>query len=92
MEKHLDPRNLAPKSKKAVLLKIYLDNCCFCRPFDDQSNGFKILSRELGAAGMAVFIRQFENGSGDFTEERKELQKDVTIDKIVDRINKRNNS
>jgi len=57
-----------------------------------REEGFKVLSRELGAAGMAVFLRQFENGSGDYTEERIELQKDITIEEIVDRINKRNNS
>ena len=55
-----------------------------------REEGFKVLSRELGAAGMAVFIRQFENGNGDYTEERKELHKDITIDEIVERINKRN--
>ena len=48
-----------------------------------REKGFKALTRELGASGMAIFLRQFENGSGNYTEEREETLKDVTIDDIV---------
>jgi len=51
--------------------------------------GFKALTRELGAAGTILFIRQFENGYGNYTEERKELLKDVTLNDIVTSIKKR---
>ena len=54
-----------------------------------REKGFDVLTRELGASGMAIFIRQFENGSGDYTEERSELLKDVTIDDIVSSIKNR---
>lgn len=54
-----------------------------------REEGFKALSKELGAAGMAVFIRQFENGSGNYTEERKESLKDLSIDDIVASIEQR---
>ena len=54
-----------------------------------REKGLNALTKELGASGMAIFIRQFENGSGNYTEEREELLKDVTIDDIVSSIKKR---
>jgi len=54
-----------------------------------REKGFNALTRELGPSGMAIFIRQFENGSGNYTDEREELLKDVTIDDIVSSIKKR---
>ena len=56
-----------------------------------REKGFKALTKELGASGMAVFIRQFENGSGDYTKEREETLKDISIDDIVLSIKKRKN-
>ena len=32
-----------------------------------REKGLKALSRELGPSGMAIFIRQFESGKGDYT-------------------------
>jgi hypothetical protein len=54
-----------------------------------REKGFKALTKELGASGMAIFMRQFENGSGNYTEEREELLKDITIDDIVASIKSR---
>ena len=54
-----------------------------------REKGFKALKNELGASGMAIFIRQFENGRGNYTEERDEALKDVTIDDIVTSIKQR---
>ena len=54
-----------------------------------REKGLKALTKELGASGMAVFIRQFLNGSGDYTTERQEILKDITIDDIVLSIKKR---
>ena len=48
-----------------------------------REKGFKALTKELGASGMAIFIRQFENGRGDYTKEREETLQDVSIDDIV---------
>ena len=45
--------------------------------------GFKALTKELGAAGTVLFIRQFESGYGDYTDERDELLKDVKLEDIV---------
>lgn len=43
----------------------------------------RVLVRELGAADAARFIGQFTTGYGDYTAERKELFKDVTIDQVI---------
>ncbi|MCL1862285.1 MAG: hypothetical protein FWF78_01825 [Defluviitaleaceae bacterium] len=57
-----------------------------------REKGINALTKELGSSGMAVFMSQFENGSGNYTEEREELLKDLTIDDIVTSIKKRKNS
>ena len=54
-----------------------------------RERGFNALTKELGSSGMAIFMRQFENGNGDYTAEREELLKDLTIDDIVASIKKR---
>ena len=54
-----------------------------------RTKGFRALKNELGASGMAIFIRQFENGKGDYTAEREETLKDVSIDDIVSSIKRR---
>ena len=54
-----------------------------------REKGFKALKQELGASGMAIFIRQFESGSGDYTKEREETLKDISIDDIILSIKKR---
>ena len=51
--------------------------------------GFKALIKELGVVGTAVFIRQFENGYGNYTEERDAMLRGIEIDDIVVNIQKR---
>ncbi len=41
-----------------------------------------VLTRELGAADTIRFLNQFSTGFGDYTKERVELLKDVTLDDI----------
>ena len=47
------------------------------------------VTKELGHSGTAQFIRHFDMGSRNYTEERKELLKDVTLDDIIANIKKR---
>jgi len=54
-----------------------------------RERGFSALTKELGPFGMAVFMRQFENGTGNYTEEKEELLKSLTIDDIVSSIKTR---
>jgi hypothetical protein len=51
--------------------------------------GLEALMRELGPAGMVRFLQQFENGSGDYTAERAERIGKMTVDEIVEAIEKR---
>ncbi len=51
--------------------------------------GLKALSEQLGAVGAVMFMRQFENSYGDYTEERIEKFKDITLDDIVSSIKNR---
>lgn len=44
--------------------------------------GLEALAKELGPLGMALFMRQFESGYGDYTAEREELLKDVTLEDV----------
>jgi hypothetical protein len=45
--------------------------------------GIEALTKELGAVGMAYFMRQFETGYGDYTAERDKLLEGITADEIV---------
>ena len=44
--------------------------------------GLEVLTKELGPLGMALFMRQYDRGYGNYTEERNELLKDITIEDI----------
>uniref|UniRef100_S0DDQ6 Uncharacterized protein n=1 Tax=termite gut metagenome TaxID=433724 RepID=S0DDQ6_9ZZZZ len=54
-----------------------------------RTEGYRVLSRELGAANAANFLRQIENGSGDYTKERQTMLDENSIDTIAKRIRKR---
>lgn len=53
------------------------------------TEAIRLLSRELGVANTARFIRQFSTGSGNYTEERKELFSDESLDDLLQQIRKR---
>jgi len=48
--------------------------------------GFKALIEKLGVVGALLFIRQFDKGQGDYTEEREKILKDLTLKRIVKEI------
>ena len=57
------------------------------RPLSEiNEQAIRLLVLEMGAADAARFISQFTTGYGDYTEERKELFKDLTIDEVVQQI------
>lgn len=43
-------------------------------------DGLKALKETLGVEGMIKFIQMYSDGKGDYTKEREELLKDVTIE------------
>ena len=45
--------------------------------------GMTALQKELGTVGTVYFLRQFEVGSGNYTEEREQLLSGITLDDIV---------
>jgi hypothetical protein len=49
----------------------------------------EVLRRELGADGLARFLRLNRSGSGDYTTSRSAWQKDLTVDEILDSIDER---
>jgi len=72
------------KSEKTV--KIYLDNCCFNRPFDDQSllairleTEAKLGIQERIRTGDFLlgwsYILDFENNANPFSERRVEIRR-----------------
>jgi len=54
-----------------------------------REKGLKVLKKELGPTGMVYFIRQFYSGSGNYTEERRALQKGLSVNEIADSIKRK---
>ena len=54
-----------------------------------RSEGYRALTRELGAAGAAQFLRQMENGRGNYTDDRRPMLDENSVDDIVKRIQER---
>ena len=65
-------------------LKIYLDNCCFNRPYDDQSNVLvfleteaKLFIQDLIHAGKLLlvwsFVLDYENAANPFEERKRSI-------------------
>lgn len=50
--------------------------------------GIQALTKELGAVGMAYFIRQFDRGEGDYTRERGSLLGNMTMQDIEEQLRK----
>lgn len=58
-------------------------------PIELYRKGFKALVDALGYADAIRFIRQFDNGSGNYTEERHQWLDKLTMDEILTDINQR---
>ena len=42
-----------------------------------------VLQREFGPDGLARFLRLTRSGSGDYTRDREEWQRELTLDEIL---------
>ena len=51
-----------------------------------RKKGFEALSKELGAVGTAYFMRQFDTGEGNYTEERADLLPQIPFDEMLEAI------
>lgn len=56
---------------------------------DIRKEGLDALTERLGYYGTLRFLEQFDIGSGDYTKEREELQKGLTVEKLAKEIYKR---
>ncbi|MGA2116497.1 MAG: hypothetical protein ABSH56_17285 [Bryobacteraceae bacterium] len=48
-----------------------------------------VLGRELGVDGLARFLRLHRSGPGDYTEDRMQWQKNLTIEEVLDSMERR---
>jgi len=58
-------------------------------PAQIRERGIEALAKTLGPVGMARFLQQFEMGSGDYTRDREEWLKGLTVDQVVGEIKRR---
>jgi hypothetical protein len=54
-----------------------------------ERHALDVLQRELGVDGLARFLRLHRSGSGDYTKDRMQWQKGLTIDEVLDSIKRR---
>ena len=54
-----------------------------------ERHALNVLRRELGVDGLARFLRLHRSGPGDYTKDRVQWQKDMTVDEIVESIRRR---
>ena len=54
-----------------------------------ERHALEVLRRELGVEGLARFLRLHRSGPCDYTKDRVQWQKDLTVDEILDSINRR---
>jgi hypothetical protein len=48
-----------------------------------ERHALDLLMRELGPDGLARFLRLNRAGTGDYTRDRHEWQKDLTLDEVI---------
>jgi hypothetical protein len=48
--------------------------------------GLAALRKELGRAGLARFIQHYEPGMGDYTKEREQMLKGLTMSELRHRV------
>lgn len=51
-----------------------------------QRHPLSILQQELGVEGLARFLRVYRSGRRDYTKDRDQLLKGITIDEIVEQV------
>jgi hypothetical protein len=58
-------------------------------PAELRAAGYKALTAALGPLGMARFLRQLEQGHGDYTQERRGWLRDKSVQSAAIRIRAR---
>ena len=60
-------------------------------PAEIRRLGIEALAKALGPVGLVRFLQQFELGSGDYTRDREEWLKGLTVSDVVEGIKSRRN-
>jgi len=55
-------------------------------PVELRRAGWKVLKEHLGIAAALKFLLQYEKREGDYTEIRRELFKDKTVESLIKRM------
>jgi len=58
-------------------------------PAEIRERGIEALAKALGPVGLVRFLQQFELGSGDYTRDREEWLKGLTVSDVVKEIESR---
>ena len=58
-------------------------------PAQIRERGLEALAKALGPVGMVRFLQQFEMGSGDYTRDREQWLKGLTVHGVVGEIRSR---
>lgn len=61
-------------------------------PIELNQKGFRALVDTLGYADAVRFLKQFDKGTGNYTEERKQWLDDLSLDDIWADLQQRQNS
>ncbi len=57
-------------------------------PVEIQKGGWGALKKQLGLVGALRFLLQYEKGEGDYTELRRELFKNETVESLINKMRK----
>jgi hypothetical protein len=57
-------------------------------PGEIREAGWNVLKDQLGLHGAIKFLLQYEKGEGDYTELRREVFKNETVESLIDKIKK----
>ena len=57
-------------------------------PAQLRQRGLEALAKALGPVGMVRSLQQFETGSGDYTREREQWLRDISVRDVVEEIRK----
>lgn len=61
-------------------------------PYELRREGWKALTEKLGIAGAIRFLMQYDPGHGDYTEERRSLFMDLSLEQALAEIRARKGS
>ena len=67
-----------------IAMRIYLDNCCYNRPYDDQSQerGYGCLFEHLGTIETERFISYILSERFDYTKWRREYFGKASVEEL----------